>query len=295
MSRKRGLGRGLDALLPKEVSPAPPMGPPASPTTLLLSQLEPNRHQPRERFDEAALAELADSIRAKGLIQPVVVTPVAGDRYTLVAGERRWRAAKLAGLTKVPVVVREVKDDQDLLELALVENLQRSDLDPVEEAVAYQTLRDQFGLSQQEIGDKVGKSRPVIANALRLLNLPEGVLELLRSGALSVGQARPMLALGSAEEQLRLAREAIRKSLTARDLEALVASGEKKKPKKMASPQEVHAAAAAERLTQALHTRVDILRKGRGGQVRVHFHSEEELMRIYDLMVGRGDGQDESN
>ncbi len=291
MSRKRGLGRGLDALLPKSAPPAAP----ASPTSLLISQLEPNQQQPRERFDEEALAELAESIRAKGLIQPLIVTPASNGRFTIVAGERRWRAASQAGLAEVPVVVRQVVDDQDLLELALVENLQRSDLDPVEEAVAYKTLHDEFGLSQQQIGTRVGKSRPAIANALRLLNLPEAVLEMLRNGELSAGQARPLLALGSADEQLRLARDAARKSLTARDLEIMVTSGNRPRKKKVASPQEAHAAAAAERLTQCLHTRVEILRKGRGGQVRVHFHSEEELMRIYDLMVGRGGGQSERN
>ena len=291
MSRKRSLGRGLDALLPKPVKAAAP----GSPTSLPIRQLEPNQHQPRERFDEESLAELAESIRAKGLIQPLVVTPAGEDRYTIVAGERRWRAASLAGLTELPVVVRQVVDAQDLLELALVENLQRSDLDPVEEAVAYETLRDEFGLSQQEIAAKVGKSRPAIANALRLLNLPEGVLKMMRAGDLTAGQARPLLALGSAEEQLRMAREALRKSLTARDLELMASAEQKPKKKRMPTPQEAHAAAAAERLTQSLHSKVEILRKGRGGQVRVHFHSEEELMRIYDLMVGRGSGQSEPN
>ncbi len=291
MSRKRSLGRGLDALLPKTA----PVVEPRSPTSLPIHQLEPNQNQPRERFDEESLAELAESIRAKGLIQPLVVTPGEEGRYTIVAGERRWRAASLAGLTELPVVVRQVVDSQDLLELALVENLQRSDLDPVEEAVAYKRLRDEFGLSQQEIAGKVGKSRPTIANALRLLNLPEGVLEMMRAGELTAGQARPLLALGSADEQLSMAREARRNSLTARDLELMTGAAEKPARKRTRTVQEVHAAAAAERLTQSLQTKVEILRKGRGGQVRVHFHSEEELMRIYDLMVGRGSGHSEPN
>ena len=293
MSRKRSLGRGLDALLAQ--TPVPPTPTPASPTTLPIERLKPNRKQPRVRFEEEALAELAESIRAKGLIQPLVVTP-AGDaggpggksevKYTIVAGERRWRAAREAGLQEVPVVIREVEGDQDLLELALVENLQRADLDPVEEARAYQALRDDFGLSQQEIAGKVGKSRPAVANSLRLLDLPDAVLKMLHSGELTAGQARPLLTLGDPEAQLRMAQEAVRKSLTARDLEGLASSEKKPTKKKSMTPPEAHAAAAAETLTQRLQTQVEILRKGRGGQVRIRFHSEEELMRIYDLMMG---------
>jgi ParB family chromosome partitioning protein len=288
MSRKRSLGRGLDALLAPS-PPAPQEATPTSahPTVLPMDRLQANRRQPRRRFDEAALAELAESILAKGLIQPIVVTPGPGERYTIVAGERRWRAARKAALTEVPVVVREVADDRDLLELALVENLQRSDLDPIEEAEAYLSLQDEFGLSQKEIGSRVGKSRPAVANALRLLNLPAEVLDMLRTGELTAGQARPLLAIENRQAQLELAHEALRKGLSARQLEARAASPAPPARKRKPTAPEVHAAAAAERLTQHLQTPVEIRRKRRGGEVRIRFHSEEELMRIYDLMMSR--------
>lgn len=281
MSRKRGLGRGLDSLI---ATPGEEV------TSLPVDRLAPNRMQPRTRMDEAALAELADSIRAQGVLQPIVVTPDSGDRYSIIAGERRWRASQLAGLDTVPVVVREVKDDRELLELALVENLQRSDLDPVEEAEAYQQLRESFGLSQEQIGQRVGKSRPAVANALRLLNLPDEVQEMLRQGQLTAGQARPLLGL-ERQAALRLAQRAAAEGLTARQLEALAQPpAAKPRPKAKKRKVEVHAAAAEETLTRHLQTKVEIRRRrGGAGEVRLHFHSEEELMRLYDLLMQRGE------
>jgi ParB family chromosome partitioning protein len=284
--RKRGLGRGLDAL----IAPAPPAAPPPAGnepvTTLPVTALRPNRLQPRTRFDEASLAELAESIRTQGIVQPLVVTAEGGGAYSIVAGERRFRAAQLAGLTEVPVVVREVADDRQRLELALVENLQRSDLDPVEEAEAYQALQESFGLSQEEVAGRVGKSRPAVANALRLLRLPDEIRDLLRDGRLTAGQARPLLALGSAERQVELAHRAVAEGLSARDMERLAAPP-RPRPAKTAEPAEVHAAAAAETLTRKLQTRVEISRRGKGGVLTLHFHSEEELMRLYDLLLDR--------
>jgi ParB family chromosome partitioning protein len=280
--KKRGLGRGLDALL------APPEPVPAPPTTLPIAALRPNRLQPRTRFDEESLAELAESIRAQGIVQPLVVTAEEGGTYSIVAGERRFRAAQLAGLTEVPVVLREVADDRQRLELALVENLQRSDLDPIEEAEAYQALQESFGLSQAEVAARVGKSQPAVANTLRLLKLPAEVRELLRGGQLRAGQARPLLALGSAERQVELARRAVAQGLSAREMERLATPRPGgAKPAKAARPLEVHAAAAAETLTRKLQTRVEIRRRGKGGVLALHFHSEEELMRLYDLLVER--------
>jgi ParB family transcriptional regulator, chromosome partitioning protein len=226
VSSRRGLGRGLDALI------RPPAG---DVRTLAVDQLQPNRRQPRQEFHDEALAELAASIRTQGLVQPIVVTP-SGERYTIVAGERRWRAARLAGLDEVPVVVRAVSGDRELLELALVENLQRSDLNPIEEAHAYQALREEFGLSQEEIAARVGKARPTVANALRLLKLPAAVQEHLRRGRLAAGHARPLLALRTAGEQEALAERAVRQGLSARELEELTARPERPGPRPAAPP-----------------------------------------------------------
>jgi ParB family transcriptional regulator, chromosome partitioning protein len=283
--KRRGLGRGLDALL----KPAT-----ADVRALAIERLQPNRFQPRRDFDAESLADLAESIRQQGVVQPIVVTP-EGEGYTIVAGERRWRAARLAGLAEVPVVVREVADDRQLLELALVENLQRSDLNPIEEALAYQALAEEFGLAQEQIAERVGKARPTISNSLRLLNLPGEVQGLVRAGRLSAGQARPLLALTRPADQLALAERAVREELSARDVERLAtaaAAVETSAPKRRKAAPDVHTAAAVERLTRRLQTRVEIRRGRRGrGVLQIHFHSEEELMRLYDQLVAGG-GED---
>jgi ParB family chromosome partitioning protein len=285
--KKRGLGRGLDALIEKS-EPKPE----ETVKTLPLSSLHPNRFQPRTYFDDAAIEDLAASIRTQGIVQPLVVTP-EGEGYTIIAGERRLRAARKAGLEVVPVFVRQVADDRELLELALVENLQRSDLNPIEEAEAYAALQEKFGLSQEEVAQRVGKARTTVTNSLRLLRLPDEVLDLLREGRLTAGQARPLLGLEDPEEQIRLADSAVRDGLSARDLERLAAGSreEKPKPKKPDRPVEVHTAAAEERLTRRLQTRVEIRRQGKGGQLRIHFHSEEELMRLFDALIERGESR----
>jgi ParB family chromosome partitioning protein len=277
--KKRGLGRGLEELIEKrEEEKGTRMVP--------VANLKPNPLQPRGRFDEAELAGLADSIRAQGLVQPLVVATEEDGTYSIIAGERRWRAAQQAGLAAVPVIVRRQVDDRERLELALVENLQRADLNPIEEAEAYQLLQQRFGLSQEEVATRVGKSRVAVTNLLRLLKLPPPVLEMLRAGELTAGQARPLIALAAAEEQLRLAQRAVNHGLSARELERLVAPPSGKAPK---GPRivEVHTAAAEEKLTRRLQTRVEIHRKGKGGRLQIHFHSEEELMRLYDLLMDR--------
>lgn len=271
-AKKRGLGRGLDSLLKIETPTA---------QSLPLERLKPNRVQPRERFDGRELDELAESIKAQGVVQPIVVTPRADGDYTIVAGERRWRAAARAGLGEVPVAIREVEDDRQLLEMALVENLQRTDLNPVEEGEAYRRLAEEFGMSHEQIALRVGKGRTSVSNALRLLRLPEEVLGLLREGRLTAGQARPLLAVTSEEEQLRLARRAADGGLTARALEKLAAGKKGRKPPQI----DADTAAAAERLTRSLQTRVTIRRRGAGGTVQIAFHSEEELMRLFDLLM----------
>lgn len=271
---KTGLGRGLDSLLQVEDAP----------TSLPLDRLKPNRWQPRSDFDDQGLEELAESIRSQGVVQPLVVTTRDRQVYTIVAGERRWRAARLAGLEEVPVVVREVTGDRELLELALVENLQRADLNPIEEAEAYRSLQESFGLSQEEIGRRVGRSRVAVTNSMRLLNLPDEIQDLLRSGRLSAGQARPLLGLDSDEERLELAQRAADRGLSARELEGLVRSEPTKRQRKSRET-DPNAAAAAETLTKRLQTKVEIRRRGKGGLVALHFHSEEELMRLYELLM----------
>lgn len=275
MSRPRGLGRGLDALIePERVV-----------RSLPLSQLKPNRLQPRSDFDEEGLAELAASIRAQGIVQPIVVAQEEDGSYLIVAGERRWRAARRAGLDEVPVVVRQVADDRELLEAALVENLQRSDLNPLEEAEAYRTLGDRFELSQEEIAVRVGKGRSTVANRLRLLRLPAEVQELLRADRLTAGQALPLVSVAPQEEAVRLAKRAVARGWTARQVERRAAA--RKAGRRRGPVQDPDTAAAAERLTRRLQTRVEIRRGRRGGTVRLHFHSEEELMRLYELLMGR--------
>lgn len=272
---KTGLGRGLDSLLRVEESP----------TTLPLDSMRPNRWQPRSDFDDEGLEELAESIRSQGVVQPLVVTTRDRQVYTIIAGERRWRAARRAGLEEVPVVVREVTGDRELLELALVENLQRADLNPVEEAEAYRSLQESFGLSQEEIGRRVGRSRVAVTNSMRLLNLPEEIQDLLRSGRLSAGQARPLLGLDSDEERLELARKAADGGLSARRVEDLVRTEpSRKRPGKTAAA-DPNVTAAAETLTKRLQTKVEIKRRGAAGFVALHFHSDEELMRLYELLM----------
>lgn len=293
-AKKRGLGRGLDALI--QQAPAPEA---AATHELPIDRLRPNRLQPRIRFAEEDLRELAESIRAQGVIQPIVVTEEA-DGFAIIAGERRWRAAKLAGLEKVPVAIREVADDRELLELALVENLQRSDLDPLEEAEAYRALQETFGLTQEQVGQRVGKSRVAVTNAMRLLRLPEAIQQLLSSKQLTAGQARPLLGLETAELQIALAERAAREGLSAREIERLAAepaevNTETEEPaatgtaRKPAERPDVHTAAAIESLTRKLQTRVDIRRRGKGGQIQLFFHSEDELIRLYDRLMERGD------
>ena len=296
-AKRRGLGRGLDALLGSEPERVVGSGKgegDAVPGILevKIDRLEPNRFQPRSHFDESGLDDLAESIKAQGVVQPIVVTTKGEDRYTIIAGERRWRASRRVGLERVPVVVRKIDDDQQLLEMALVENVQRADLNPVEEAEAYRTLGESFELSQEEIAKRVGKGRTTITNFLRLLRLPQEVQDLLREGRLTAGQARPLLAFETRAQQVSLAEKAVAEGLTARDLEALAAAPRKEKMapdegKKKGPEIDVHTREAMEQLTRTLQTKVEIQRKKRGGTVRIHFHSEEELIRIYDqLMAG---------
>lgn len=285
--KKRGLGRGLDALIQGPDTPELGARGEGGIRKLPVAALKPNRWQPRSSFDDQELEALAASIRAQGLVQPLIVTLDSDGTYSIVAGERRWRAARRAGLEEVPVVIRGDLDDRSRLELALVENLQRSDLNALEEAEAYATLQEKFGLSQEEIAVRVGKGRTTITNSLRLLKLPQEIRELLRAGQLTAGQARPLLALGDRERQIALAEQAVREELSARQLEQLSAPPRQRAPRPPRQV-EVHTAAAEEKLTRRLQTRVEIRRQGQGGRLQIHFHSEEELMRLYDLLMEKG-------
>ena len=284
---RKGLGRGLDAILGSEgAAPAPP-GEQGGLRKVSPAKLVPNRFQPRVAFDEEGLDDLAASIQVQGVIQPLVVSPRADGSFTIIAGERRWRAAQKCGLEEVPVVVREDVSDQELLELALVENLQRADLNSIEEAEAFRGLQDRFRLTQDDIAERVGRARSTVTNSLRLLRLPAEVQDLLRCGRLSAGQARPLLALDSPAKQVELARAAERDALSARRIEELVSretSGGSKKA--VSRARDVHTLAAEEKLTRALQTRVEIRRRGKGGTVRVHFSSEEELIRLFEALAG---------
>ena len=296
-TRRKGLGRGLDALLTdrsgRQVdTSATPSG--EGVQSLQLELLDANQKQPRTEFEKEKLEELAQSIRAQGVIQPVIVQSNGEGRYLILAGERRTRAARLAGLTEIPALVRrDPLDDSQVLQLALVENLQRADLNVLEEARAFQQLREVHGMTQDEIARQVGRSRSAVANHLRLLKLPGPILELLAAGRLTAGQARPLLSLPKTEDQQELAATAADGGLSAREIESLVAASlapegttrDSSSSKGASQEQDVNTRKAAERLTRALQTKVEIRRTRRGGTVRVHFHSEEELIRLFDLMT----------
>jgi ParB family chromosome partitioning protein len=293
MDKRPALGKGLSALIPDADAIA------AQRTALEVDvdQLEPNHYQPRGAMDDARLQELARSIEANGVIQPIVVHRIKSetsgrDRYQIIAGERRWRAAQRANLSKVPIVVKDiaVTDRKRLLEMALIENIQREDLNPMEAAAGYQRLVDEFHLKQEEIASQIGKDRATVANYLRLLKLPEEVRGNVASGALSMGHARALVALPSENDQRRLARDVVSRGLSVRETEALVKTAltpARKEPGAEKNKKDVHTRAAEEQLHLALGTQVEIRRKGRGGTIAISFTNETELQRIYEYLTGR--------
>jgi ParB family transcriptional regulator, chromosome partitioning protein len=284
MAEKRpALGRGLSALIP-DLPPAPAAAERA--LDLDTDLLRPNHQQPRTSMDDAKIDELARSIRANGVIQPIVVRK-ADNGYEIIAGERRWRASQRAGLLKVPVVVRDVPDDK-LLAVALIENIQREDLNPIEEAQAYRRLADEYHLTQDAIADAVGKDRSSIANYLRLLKLPPEVRANVAASGLSMGHARAILGLPDEASQLRLSREVVSKNLSVRETETLVKKAAEKPARQPAPEKDVHTRAAEEKLHFVLGTRVRIVRKRKGGTIEVDFGSEGELQRLYELLTERG-------
>ena len=294
MAEKRSaLGRGLTALIGDSlaaVADAPPTG---APFEIAIDQLSPNRFQPRSRPDESDLDELAASIKASGIIQPIVVRRV-GQAYQIIAGERRWRAAQKAGLSKVPVSVRDIPDDNDekLLEWALVENIQRKNLNPIEEAKAYRRIADKFNRTQDEIAAAVGRDRSSVANYLRLLKLPQEVQDEVSAGRLSMGHARALLSLEEQQAQRTLARDVVARGLSVRETEQLVTKALTAPPggaKKTAGGPalDVNTRTAQDKMRMTLGTKVDILRRGKGGVIRIGFKNEDELQRIYEILTGQ--------
>ena len=277
--KRPALGRGLTSLM-SQMAPED-----ANQRELPLGSLVPNRAQPRTHFDETALAELAESLKQHGMVQPIVVRKV-GQQFEIIAGERRWRAARLAGIAMVPVVIKEVPDDR-LLEFALVENIQRQELNPIEEATAYWQLGEHLRLTQEQVADRVGKSRPQVANTLRLLRLSAELKADVAHGRLSTGHAKVLLGVPDPRMQEQLAHEVVAQQLSVRALEARIQQLQKQakaKGGRKKHPQELFIKAAAEELTQSWGTRIEIKAKGKAGALVMHYGSEAELDRLFEAL-----------
>ena len=278
-AKKGGLGKGLEALFADNAIEEG-----GSAVTLKISEIEPNREQPRKEFDEASLAELADSISQHGVLQPLLVRPLIDGGYQLVAGERRWRASRMAGLTEVPVVIRQMSD-QEMMELALIENLQREDLSPVEEAEGYRTLMETYELTQDEVAKIVGKSRPAVANALRLLALPDEVVAMVREGTLSSGHARCLLSFPKEEISAR-AKDAVERSLSVRELEKMAkAQNGVKRQAGAARRRDTFFEEVEIALAQQLGRRVRVTGGERKGTLEIEFYNKEELRDLAERLA----------
>ncbi len=279
--KKSGLGRGFDAIFADNSVEDISTG--NSTTKVKLLDIEPNREQPRKQFDEEALAELSDSIAQHGVLQPLLVRPMPDGGYQLVAGERRWRASRMAGLTEVPVVIRDLTDAQ-VAELALVENLQRENLNPLEEANGYKELSDKFGYTQEKISEIVGKSRPSIANALRLLNLPEDVQEMVSSGNLSMGHARAILSLPDDKMKTDLAKLVIANDLSVRETERIARNMVKEAPKsKKAKKRNPYYDEAELALSEVLGRKVKITKSSKKGALEIEFFDDADLKKLLKI------------
>jgi ParB family chromosome partitioning protein len=280
VEKRPALGRGLAALIPDAPLAAAPS---ERALEVDIDLLSPNRFQPRTTMDDSRIDELSRSIKSNGVIQPIVVRK-AEKGYEIIAGERRWRASQRAGLQKVPIVVRDIPEDR-MLAAALIENIQREDLNPIEEAQAYRRLADDYHLTQDQISDAVGKERSTVANVMRLLRLPNEIRENLRSGSLSMGHARALLSLPDEQAQLRLSREIVSRNLSVRETEAIVKKAAEPEKKKEEPSKDVHTRAAEEKLRFAMGTRVRIVRRGKGGRIEIDFQNEDELQRLYELLT----------
>ncbi|WP_033117601.1 ParB/RepB/Spo0J family partition protein [Intestinimonas butyriciproducens] len=293
MASERGLGKGLGALLGDAALQSQEGGS----VSLPLAQVEPGLKQPRKRFDEETLADLADSIRTHGIIQPLTVRRLSSGYYQIIAGERRWRAAKLAGLSEVPAVIIEA-DDRKVMELGLIENLQREDLNPMEEAMGYRTLMEEYGLTQEETAQRVGKSRPAIANALRLIALPDAIRHLVEEGQLSAGHARALLSISSSTLQKKLAQKIIAEGLSVRQTEALAKRFAREEAQEETAyaappdPMKLYRDAAAKDLTTRWGRKVSITMGPKKGKLEFEFYNDEDLTELLDRLSDlRGGGQ----
>lgn len=295
MAPKKGLGKGLDSLIPHnntikkiEKKTVEVIKEKAGETTLKLSEIEPNRNQPRKNFNEDALEELKESIKEFGVIQPIVVQK-RKDYYEIIAGERRWRAAKLAGIKEVPVIIKDYTD-KEIMEIALIENIQREDLNPIEEAMAYKNLIDEYNLKQDEVAQRVSKSRATVTNAMRLLKLTEEVQRMLTEDMISSGHARALLAVENPEMQIELANKIFDEKLSVRETEKLVKqlNNPKKKPdKKEDIPNKAVYEDIEEKLKSKVGSKVRLNYKANGkGKIEIEYYSNAELERIYDLIMG---------
>ncbi len=281
--KKSGLGKGLDALFLDNSTENE-----SSVTSLNLNEIEPNRAQPRKTFDERALGELAESISMHGVIQPLLVRPLSDGGYQLIAGERRWRASRMAGLTEVPVVIREMADSE-AMELALIENLQREDLNPIEEAEGLKLLMDTYSLTQEQVSERVGKSRPAIANALRLLCLPEEVLDFVKDGKISSGHARALIPLSDKAKIIYLCKDIIQKELSVRETERIVKSILKPKDKKESKgkKRDPFFDECELAIREELGRKASVnLSKGNRGTLEIEFFSKEDLQSILEALAG---------
>lgn len=283
MAANKGLGKGLGALLGESaMQPSTQQ----SPLLLPLQKIEPNRLQPRKSFNEEELASLADSIRQHGVIQPLTVRLLDTGYYQIIAGERRWRAARMAGLREVPVVIIEA-DDKKAMELALIENLQRADLTPIEEARGYQQLIGEYGLTQEQVADRVSKSRPAVANAMRLLSLPDELLSMVESGKLTAGHARALLSIKDERQQLAVAQKVVNLQLSVRQTEAMCKKLLKAVKAPEPKPVEVDYLAECEKtLTRCLGRGVKIVSGKRKGKIELEYYGQEDLQRLYEALSG---------
>jgi ParB family transcriptional regulator, chromosome partitioning protein len=279
---RQALGKGLSALLKdREATTEDEL------RELDIDLLDPSRFQPRQIFSEAKLEELAKSIKTHGFVQPVVVRQ-NGQRFQIIAGERRWRAAQRLGLPKLPVVVKQISDEQ-MIEASLVENIQRENLNPIEEASAYQRLAHEFNLTQEEVAQRTGKERSTITNFVRLLKLPREIQQLVLEDKLSMGHARALLALESAPEQRVLAEKAVRHGWSVRQVERTISHLKNEKPKHESKTQiDPNVKAAVEKMEKALGTRVRILERGQAGKIEIEYYSQEELQRLYEYLLREG-------
>lgn len=285
---KSGLGKGLDMLIPTAAPEPKKEESQAEPLMLKISQVEPNRDQPRKQFDQAALEDLAGSIKQYGIIQPIIVSK-KDDYYEIIAGERRWRAAKIAGLKQIPVVIKEYTD-KEIAEISLIENIQRENLNPVEEAKAYKRLIEEYDLTQEELAERISKSRTQITNTMRLLKLHEDVQEMLVEGRLTAGHARALLGLEDPEDQLRLAERITTETLSVRQTEDLVKIMNSPRPERKPSRKiknSIFVKDIERQMTENLGTKVKISQKEPGkGKIEISFFSEDDLDRIYMLLKG---------